>query len=126
MAVVMAMTGCNSPDQAPVTEVELSLDPRELALTTAATEVSVTVTADGEWGVYSADKEWVNVTPGGGISGTSVVKVKIAENTSYEARETELVFTTKSGKTLLPVRQEGVEYEAVSYTHLTLPTMAVV
>ncbi len=110
LLAIMAMAGCKTPDPAPVTEVKLSVDPQEIALTTAAAEVKLSVTADGDWGVYSADKEWVNVTPSGGVAGTADVKVKVGENKSYDVRETEIVFTTKSGKTSVPVKQDGVEY----------------
>ena len=110
LLAIMAMAGCKTPDPAPVTEVKRSVDPQEIALTTAAAEVKLSVTADGDWGVYSADKEWVNVTPSGGVAGTADVKVKVGENKSYDVRETEIVFTTKSGKTSVPVKQDGVEY----------------
>ncbi len=109
--------GCSGPDTgSEVPETKLSLSVEEISVTHEAEDMTVTVTADGDWGVSSKDKSWVNVSPGGGGAGTSDVKVKIDENKTYDQRETELVFMTKSGSTGLPVRQEGKEKPVVDNT----------
>ena len=102
---MMAFSGCQEPEPAPVPEVSLSLSTDAVSVQYSAAEVKVTVTSDGDWGVHSADTEWLTVSPSGGVAGTSDIKVKIAENKTGDVRESELVFTTKSGKKSLPVTQ---------------------
>ncbi len=97
--------GCQEPAPAPVPEVSLTLGTEALSVQYEAQDVVVSVTADGDWGVTSLDKTWVTVAPSGGLAGTSDVTVTFAENTTGDVRETELVFTTKSGKKNIPVRQ---------------------
>lgn len=102
---MMAFSGCQEPEPAPVPEVSLSLSTDAVSVQYSAAEVKVTVTSDSDWGVHSADTEWLTVSPSGGVAGTSDIKVKIAENKTGDVRESELVFTTKSGKKSLPVTQ---------------------
>ena len=99
------LAGCKEPAPTPEPESLLTLSTEALSVQYEAQEVVVSVTADGDWGVVSQDKTWVTVVPGGGLAGTSDVTVKIAENKTDDVRETELVFTSKSGKKNLPVRQ---------------------
>ncbi len=109
--------GCGEPDVTPTPqEVKLSLNKESVSVQHEAAELVVSVTADGDWGVSSKDKSWVNVSPGGGVAGTSDVKVKIAENKTTDPRETELVFNTKSGRKSLPVKQEGKPEKPVDTT----------
>ena len=101
---VMALSGCQEPTPEPTPAVALTLSTEVISVQNEAAEVAVSVTAEGDWGVHSADKSWVNVTPSGGGAGTSDVLVKISENTTGDVRQTELVFTTKGGKVSLPVK----------------------
>lgn len=109
IGLVLAATcfsACRQPDPAPAPqETLISLNTEMISVQHEAADVNVKVTADGDWGVTSKDKSWVNVTPGGGIAGTSDITVRIYENKTGDVRETELVFSTKSGKKSLPVRQ---------------------
>ncbi len=111
MGLILAallLFACGEPNVNPTPqEVRLSLDRESVSVQYEAAEVVVSVTSDGDWGVSSKDRSWVNVSPGGGGAGTSAVKVKIDENKEAESRETELIFNTKSGKQSLPVKQEG-------------------
>lgn len=101
----MAFAGCQEPEPAPSQDVALTLGVEEIFVQHEAAEVTVAVTADGDWGVSSQDKEWVSVTPSGGGKGTSDVLVKISENTTGDVRKTSVVFRTKSGQVQLPVTQ---------------------
>lgn len=105
LSAACIFTGCKEPAPAPEPETSLTLGVEAISVQYEAAEVPVTVTSDGEWGVYSSDKTWVNVSPSGGVAGTSDITVKIAENGTGDVRETELVFTTAGGKTMLPVKQ---------------------
>lgn len=69
--------------------VTVSPEPVSVSFTSITTPL--TVQADCDWGISSEDKSWCAVSPSGGGKGTSIVNVKIAENTSSEARSTDLV-----------------------------------
>lgn len=98
--------GCNKPEpDGPTDEVMLTLNCESVPVSHEAAEKVITVTADGDWGVTVQNKEWVSVSPTGGGAGTTDVLVKISENNTGDLRETSLVFRTKSGQTVVPVRQ---------------------
>ena len=63
----------NDPEVVP----ELSTDKEELAASYEATELTVNVTANCEWGVSSGATDWCTVSPSGGLSGSSTVKVSL-------------------------------------------------
>ncbi len=98
--------GCQDPAPGPATqETKLILNPETITVQYEASEVTVSVTAEGDWGVTSKDKSWVNVSPGGGGKGASDITVRIDENKTGDVRETELTFKTKNGSKSLPVKQ---------------------
>ncbi len=100
------LMGCKEPAPTPdAQETRISLSTETISVQSDAAEVAVTVTADGDWGVTSKDKSWVNVSPGGGGKGTSDILVRIDENKTGDLRETELVFKTKNSSLSLPVKQ---------------------
>ena len=101
----MALNGCKEPEPVDNPETSLTLNVEAVSVQYEAAEVVISVTSDGDWGVSSQDKTWVNVSPGGGGSGTSDVTVKIDENKTGDVRETELIFRTASAKMSVPVRQ---------------------
>lgn len=84
---------------------EISFSVPEISVANAKTTQNVTVEASADWGVTSEDKSWCNVSPSGGIAGSSTIKVTIDENKTGDARETNLVFRIGKAKKLLPVRQ---------------------
>ncbi len=109
LSAALFFVGCNDSDSSRSSqEVNLNLSVETISVQPEAVEMKVTVTAEGDWGVTSKDKSWVNVAPGGGGAGTSEITVSIAENKTFEARETELFFQTMSGNLSVPVRQEGL------------------
>ena len=105
--VLLIVTGCGKPDtgNTPSGKANLTFTPETITLTSDKADVTVTVTAEGDWGVTCSEKEWVSFFPSGGGAGTSEILVKFGENNTGDVRETELVFTTSSGKKSLPVRQ---------------------
>lgn len=105
---ILALAGCGGAEDGPVVEeVRLRLDRSEVTTDHQATQTSIEVVCDGDWGVSSKDVSWVKVSPNGGGAGNSEVKVAISGNGSYDPRETEILFQTKSGSRSVPVRQEG-------------------
>lgn len=95
-----------SDDPAPAPEAGLEISVEEISVAGDAAVESVTVTASGEWGVSSEDPSWCSVSPSGGIAGTSTIRVSMSENTTGEARTTNLVFRSGSSKLRsIPVTQ---------------------
>ena len=95
----------NDPEVVP----ELSTDKEELAASYEATELTVNVTANCEWGVSSGATDWCTVSPSGGLSGSSTVKVSLTENFTRDARETVLTFRFGSARKTMNVKQECKE-----------------
>lgn len=95
----------NDPEVVP----ELSTDKEELAASYEATELTVNVTANCEWGVSSGATDWCTVSPSGGLSGSSTVKVSLTENFTRDARETVLTFRFGSARKTVNVKQECKE-----------------
>ena len=83
----------------------LSLDPASLDIPFGAWEGVVTVTADCDWGVTVADKEWCSVFPSGGVKGVTTVKLSVKENTGRTGRENVLKFRYGSSSKDFPVVQ---------------------
>ena len=83
----------------------LSFDPSSLELDYNAWEGEVTVTADCDWGVTVADKDWCSVFPSGGVKGVTKIKVTVKENTGTKERENILKFRHGSLSMKLQVRQ---------------------
>lgn len=109
-----AACGKPEPDGSSDTgKVNLELSCESIVVSSSAVEKTVTVTADGDWGVSAQDKSWLSVTPSGGGKGTSDILVKIAENKTGDVRENAIVFRTKNGQVSLPVKQ-NYEVEEVA------------
>lgn len=102
---IVLFASCQKPEPSPSPDVALTLGVEEVFVQHEATEVTVAVTADGDWGVSSQDKDWLTVTPSGGGKGTSDVLLKISENMTGDVRKSSVVFRTKSGQVELPVTQ---------------------
>ena len=106
-AATLFTSSCDGkPKDDPVAETpSLSVAPTSLSVSyEAATEV-VTVTANCDWGVSVADKDWCSVSPSGGIKGSSQVKVKLSTNRSGKTRENTLTFLYGSKTLEVPVTQ---------------------
>ena len=100
-------TTCSCEGNTPV-------EPAEATLSVAPTAVNagweggtetLSVTASGDWGVSSADKDWCTVSPSGGVKGDSPLKVTLQPNRTGEERETTLTFRFGSKTLEVPVRQ---------------------
>ena len=100
-------TTCSCEGNTPVEPAEATLSVAPTAVNAgweAGTE-TVTVTASGDWGVSSADKDWCSVSPSGGIKGSSPVKVSLQANRTGKDRETVLTFRFGSKTLEIPVHQ---------------------
>ena len=95
--------GQENPDQPK--EGSLSFEPAVIEVSSDPWEGEVSVTADCDWGVTVADKEWCSVFPSGGISGTTRVKVTLKENPSDTERRNTLTFKYGTAIKELPVTQ---------------------
>lgn len=93
-------------------EGKVTVDKTEIRQSYEAGTQTISVTADCEWGITADDKEWLSVSPSGGVSGTTTVKVKMTENKEKAERRSSL--TVRYGdKTLsVPVIQ-AYKVEAV-------------
>ena len=90
----------------PVAETpSLSVAPSSVDVTYEATTAELTVTANCDWGVSAADKDWCSVSPSGGIKGTSTLKVKLEANRTGEVRKNTITFRYGSNTLEVPVTQ---------------------
>ena len=107
LAATLLTHSCNGkPKDDPVKETpSLSVTPTAVSAGWEAGTETVTVTANCDWGVSVADKEWCSVSPSGGITGTSPVKVTLTANRTGQERETVLTFRYGSKTLEVPVRQ---------------------
>jgi beta-glucanase (GH16 family) len=104
LAAILFTHSCEGKPPVPAS-ITLSVAPSAIqAGWDAATEV-LSVTASGDWGVYSADKGWCTVSPSGGIQGTTSVKVTLQPNRTGQERETVLTFSYGSKTLEVPVHQ---------------------
>ena len=90
----------------------VSVTPASVSVSYEKTTETLIVTADRDWGVSVSDKDWLGVTPSGGIKGTTEVKVSIATNRSGKERTGALVFRYGS-KTLEVSVTQGFSDEDV-------------
>lgn len=113
LSALISCSSSSSTDTPPVSEgVTLSLS--SITVSAAKCEKMVTVEADCDWGV-SSEASWCEVSPGGGVAGSTVVKIEIAENKTGDVRSTNVVFKTAAGRTTLPIKQNyDVEEAAIS------------
>jgi hypothetical protein len=111
-AATLLTTACGSKLPAPVESGTLSVSPGSLSLTDAAATENISVTANCDWGVSVADKDWCSVSPSGGVKGTSVVKLTVKENPTYEPRTNTLTFRYDGKTETVEIHQDGKEEPA--------------
>ena len=106
-AATLFTSSCDGkPKDDPVKETpSLSVAPAALNVAFDATTETLSVTANCDWGVSVADKDWCSVSPSGGIKGTSQVKVKLTANRTGKVRENTLTFLYGSSTLEVPVTQ---------------------
>ena len=104
-AATLFTAACDGKPVVEPAEATLSVAPQAVNATWEAVTETLSVTASGDWGVSSADKDWCTVSPSGGIKGNAPLKVILQANRSGKERETTLTFRF-GGKTLeVPVHQ---------------------
>jgi len=94
LMLIFFIVGCGKDDPDPTPEVSIEVSPDSLVLSNDASTQTLTITANSEWGVSSAET-WCTVSPSGGIAGTSTLTVKVKANEENETRTAILIF--KSG-----------------------------
>ena len=104
-ATLFTTCACDSKPAVEPAEATLSVVPQAVNATWEGGTETVSVTASGDWGVSSADKEWCTVSPSGGIKGNSPVKVTLQANRTGKERETTLSFRYGSKTLEVPIHQ---------------------
>lgn len=88
----LASCGSNGDDPAPVKSgsVTVNVSPENLVADAAASELSLSVTADADWSI-STNAQWVSVRPSGGLKNeTTVVRVSVSKNAELSERKASL------------------------------------
>jgi len=111
-AATLLTSACGSKPPVQEESGTLSVSPGSISLTDAAATESITVTANCDWGVSVEDKEWCSVSPSGGVKGTSVVKLTVKENPTYESRTNTVTFRYDGKTETVAISQDGKEEPA--------------
>lgn len=90
--------------ETPATEANITFGTAAVIFDYKAGSQTISVTADSDWGV-SSPADWCTVSPSGGISGTSTLKITVAENQADTLRSTQLVFKSGSKYKRLDIKQ---------------------
>ena len=104
-AATLLTTACGGKPVVPQADSTLSVVPAQLNAGWEAITETLSVTASGDWGVSSADKDWCTVSPSGGVQGTSPLKVTLQANRTGEERTTTITFRYGSKTLEVPVKQ---------------------
>ena len=104
-AATLFTAACGSKPVVPA-EASLSVVPEAVNASWDAVTETLSVTASGDWGVSSADKDWCTVSPSGGVAGTSPVKVTLQPNRTGQIRETTITFRYGTKTLEVPVKQD--------------------
>ena len=104
-AATLFTAACGSKPVVPA-EASLSVVPGTVNASWDAVTETLSVTASGDWGVSSADKDWCTVSPSGGVAGTSPVKVTLQPNRTGQIRETTITFRYGTKTLEVPVKQD--------------------
>lgn len=94
---LFSLHACGSDDVAEeVATVKLTCTPSSFTFPADGGQDSFTVEANREFSVF-AEEEWVKVTPSSGMSGSTVVTVKVEENKTYANDPRTATVVVKSG-----------------------------
>ncbi|MBQ8062265.1 MAG: family 16 glycosylhydrolase [Bacteroidales bacterium] len=106
MAATLCTTACDGKSsEIPEEVASLTVSPSSVSASWDASSVDITVTANCDWGVSAADKDWCSVSPSGGIKGTSTVKVNLQPNRTGKERKTAITFRYGQKTMEIPVSQ---------------------
>jgi hypothetical protein len=103
-AATLLTHSCDGKPPVP-SETTLSVAPSVVNAVWNEEPVVLSVTASGDWGVFSADKDWCTVSPSGGIASSSSVKLTLQPNRTGQERETTVTFSYGSKTLEVPVHQ---------------------
>ena len=104
-AATLFTAACDGKPVVEPAEATLSVAPQAVNATWEAVTETLSVTASGDWGVSSADKDWCTVSPSGGIKGNAPLKVILQANRTGKERETTITFRFGSKTLEVPVHQ---------------------
>ena len=82
----------------------LSFSVEALTVSSEKQTENITVEAKVEWGAYP-QSDWIKVSPSGGVSGSTTVRVAIAENKTGDVRQSSIEFRAAGKSYTLPVKQ---------------------
>ena len=103
---------CSTPaNETPKDEGTLSLSVEALTVSFEKQTENITVVADAEWGAYP-QCDWIKVTPSGGVSGVTTLRVAIEENKTGDVRTGVVEFRSLGQNYTLSVKQ-NYDVEAV-------------
>lgn len=118
----LASCGSNGDDPAPVKpgSVTVNVSPENLVADAAASELSLSVTADADWSI-STNAQWVSVRPSGGLKNeTTVVRVSVSKNAELSERKASLQIKSRGENVKTIELVQYPEYDAkVSASSLT-------
>lgn len=113
MIILSAVWACGEkPSENVPSANTVSVNPSSVNIGSDATEFTLEVSANCEWGASADDREWLSVSPSGGVSGTSTIKVSAARNTG-RVRSSAITIRYAGGKLQVPVTQ-SYEVQAVT------------
>jgi beta-glucanase (GH16 family) len=106
LSVIAALwTGCSPSGGEEEKGATITVAPTSLSVAGEGGEVSVTVTSDRDWAIYSSEG-WATCSPTGGEAGTHTVRVKVTGNPSYsDSRDGEIVVKSGSVRHAVPLTQ---------------------
>ncbi len=105
VSIIVVLCSCNTNgNDIEAKKFSVEISPTELNISYKASTQTLTITANSDWAVYS-DSAWCNVSPSGGVAGTSTVTVKIGDNTNEKSRSTNLVFKSGTAKQTYTITQ---------------------
>ena len=113
LAATLFTPSCGGKPETPATTTgTLSVNPASVNISFERTTEVLKVTSDCDWGVSVSDKDWMSVTPSGGIKGTTDVSLSLGTNRTGKDRTGTVTFRYGS-KTLEVAVKQGYSEEDV-------------
>lgn len=107
----LSATCSSSPEGGTESTAQLSLSVEALTVSSDQHTENITVDATAEWGAYPQN-DWIKVSPSGGVSGQTTLRLTIAENKTGDVRQGSVEFRMVGKTYTLPVKQ-NYDVEAV-------------
>ncbi|MCI1779985.1 MAG: family 16 glycosylhydrolase [Bacteroidales bacterium] len=116
LLLLFANMGCSGSNgnTPPGEDTKITASPESLTFTYEQSEKTINVISNCEWSITS-NSDWCKVSPTGGLTGTSTIKVTVSENPSKEKRTATLTIRHLEYKQEIPVTQDFLT-EYVNFT----------